>query len=422
MVYVGFGYLMTFLRRFGYGAVGNTLLQSAIVFQWAVIMRGIWRVRGSKIWLDMESLLGAEFSAVTYLISLGALLGKTSIIQNAVMGLVETALGAGNEYLGVEVLQAVDPGGSIFLHTFGAYFGLALAFVVHRKDYVGHRGEASSYTSDVFAMIGTLFLWLYWPSFNAATVQGAEKHRAVINTYLALTASCLTAFAASSCLDARGRLDMVHIQNSTLAGGVAIGSTASILAEPHSAIIVGSVAGGISVLGYKFFTPFLSRRCSVHDTCGVHNLHGMPGLLAGVSSIIVAATVSHQSHGYSLFSIYPARAAELNSTDVRGGFNVTSGLGRSAGKQAAYQLWALLTTLAIAISGGVATGLLVRLECFDPVDSAELFDDNLAWNVAGPDAPTFVEVKPRRASPPRRPQIRFKNRVMNIMRDSRLKH
>ncbi|KAH6930751.1 hypothetical protein HPB50_018031 [Hyalomma asiaticum] len=420
MVYVGFGYLMTFLRRFGYSAVGNTLLQSAIVLQWAVIMRGIWRVRGAKILLDMESLLGAEFSAVTYLISLGALLGKTSLVQNAIIGIMETAIGAGNEYLGVAVLQAVDPGGSIFLHTFGAYFGLALAFVTHKKDHVGNRNEGSSYISDVFSMIGTLFLWLYWPSFNAATVQGAERHRAVMNTYLALTASCLTAFASSSCLDGRGRIDMVHIQNSTLAGGVAIGSLASILAEPHSAIIVGSIAGVISVLGYKYVTPFLARRWSVHDTCGVHNLHGMPGLLAGISSIILAAATSHESHGDSLYSIYPARAAVFNVSDGGHGFNVTYGLNRSAAEQAAYQLWALLATLSIAISGGVATGMLIRLECFEPTDVRDLFDDGVAWNVAGPEMPTFVEVKPRKSSPTRRPQIRFKNRVMSIMRETRV--
>ncbi|KAH7951229.1 hypothetical protein HPB52_006974 [Rhipicephalus sanguineus] len=420
MVYVGFGYLMTFLRRFGYSAVGNTLLQSAIVLQWAVIMRGIWRVHGAKIPLDMESLLGAEFSAVTFLISFGALLGKTSLIQNAMIGIMETAIGAGNEYLGVVVLQAVDPGGSIFLHTFGAYFGLAVAFVTHKKDHVGNRNEGSSYISDVFSMIGTLFLWLYWPSFNAATVRGAERHRAVINTYLALTASCLTAFAASSCLDGRGRLDMVHIQNSTLAGGVAIGSIASILAEPHSAIIVGSLAGTISVLGYKFISPFLARRWSVHDTCGVHNLHGMPGVLAGISSIILAATTSHQSHGDSLFSVYPARASVLFNVTDGHGFNVTYGLNRSAGEQAAFQLWALLATLSIAISGGVATGLLIRLECFEPVDVQDAFDDGVAWNVAGPEMPTFVEVKPRVSSPPRRPQIRFKNRVMSILRETRV--
>lgn len=238
-----------------------------------------------------------------------------------------------------------------------------------------------------------------------------------MNTYLALAASCVTAFAASSCLDGKGKIDMVHIQNSTLAGGVAIGSIASILAEPHSAIILGIVAGGISVLGYKYATPFLARRCSVHDTCGVHNLHGMPGLLAGLSSIIVAATASYESHGDSLFLIYPARAAAANSTEVRG-FNGTSGLGRTAGEQAACQLWALLATLAIAISGGVATGFLIRLDCFDPVDTQELFDDRLSWNVAEPEAASFVEVRPLRKPPPR-PPVRFKSRVMSIMRDSR---
>lgn len=45
----------------------------------------------------------------------------------------------------------------------------------------------------------------------------------------------------------------------------------------------------------------------------------------------------------------------FNVTDGHG-FNVTYGLNRSAGEQAAFQLWALLATLSIAISGGVATG------------------------------------------------------------------
>lgn len=54
MVYVGFGYLMTFLRRYGYGALGYTLLLSAIVLQWGVLMRGIWRVHHSKALLNVE--------------------------------------------------------------------------------------------------------------------------------------------------------------------------------------------------------------------------------------------------------------------------------------------------------------------------------------------------------------------------------
>jgi len=36
MIFFGFGYLMTFLRRAGYSAVGYTLLISALVAQWSV--------------------------------------------------------------------------------------------------------------------------------------------------------------------------------------------------------------------------------------------------------------------------------------------------------------------------------------------------------------------------------------------------
>lgn len=63
-------------------------------------------------------------------------------------------------------------------------------------------------------------------------------------------------------------------------------------------------------------------------------------------------------------------------------------------------------------------GFLIRLDCFDSVDTQELFDDRLSWNVADPEAASFVEVRPLRKPPPR-PPIRFKNRVMSIMRDAR---
>lgn len=46
----------------------------------------------------------------------------------------------------------------------------------------------------------------------------------------------------------------VHIQNSTLAGGVAIGTAADMMIHPWGAMVVGSAAGALSVLGYRFFT------------------------------------------------------------------------------------------------------------------------------------------------------------------------
>lgn len=57
---------------------------------------------------------------------------------------------------------------------------------------------------------GTLFLWMFWPSFNSAiTDHGDGQHRAAINTYLALASSVLTSVAISSMSQKKGKLDMV---------------------------------------------------------------------------------------------------------------------------------------------------------------------------------------------------------------------
>lgn len=49
--------------------------------------------------------------------------------------------------------------------------------------------EGASYTSDIFAMIGTTFLWVYWPSFNSVLADGAGGERAILNTFLSLAAA-----------------------------------------------------------------------------------------------------------------------------------------------------------------------------------------------------------------------------------------
>lgn len=47
--------------------------------------------------------------------------------------------------------------------------------------------ESSTYISDLFAMVGTIFLWIFWPSFNSAMLDDvAQQHRAILNTYLSL--------------------------------------------------------------------------------------------------------------------------------------------------------------------------------------------------------------------------------------------
>jgi ammonium transporter Rh len=135
----------------------------------------------------------------------------------------------------------------------------------------------------------------------------------------------------------------VHIQNATLAGGVAVGAVADMAIDPFGAMIIGSLAGLISTLGFKFLTPFLNHHF-VHDTCGVNNLHGMPGLLSGISSAIVAAAAGRgKFYGNRLYEFYPSRIPKLNSTDyikydLANTDYADGGLGRSGPQQGGCQI------------------------------------------------------------------------------------
>lgn len=54
-------------------------------------------------------------------------------------------------------LQATDVGESMYIHAFGAYFGLAVARVLYNEKSEDHPGEGSVYHSDLFSMIGKVF-------------------------------------------------------------------------------------------------------------------------------------------------------------------------------------------------------------------------------------------------------------------------
>lgn len=153
----------------------------------------------------------------------------------------------------------------------------------------------SNYFSNIFAFIGALFLWMYWPSFNFGVFATTQytKTQIITNTILALTGSCLGTYLMSSGL--KNKFTLEHLLNSTLAGGVVIGASAGIILNPGGSMAIGFVTGIISTLGFEYLTPYLQNKYGLYDTCGVHNLHGIPGLLGGIVSAIVAAGFKHES-------------------------------------------------------------------------------------------------------------------------------
>ena len=150
-------------------------------------------------------------------------------------------------------------------------------------------------------MVGTLFLFVYWPSFNSVLATGGvEQQRVIVNTILALGASALTScFLATIML---GKFDMEVMLHATLAGGVAIASSCNMLTYAIYPLCIGAIAGLISALGYLKINPWCKSKFNWHDTCGVQWLHGLPGLLGGIFSALACMYIyeSFQKNDYAV--------------------------------------------------------------------------------------------------------------------------
>lgn len=57
MIFIGFGFLMTFLKRYGYSATGLNLFVAALCVQWAILMRGFFEMEHGTIKLAKLSFL-----------------------------------------------------------------------------------------------------------------------------------------------------------------------------------------------------------------------------------------------------------------------------------------------------------------------------------------------------------------------------
>jgi ammonium transporter Rh len=64
-------------------------------------------------------------------------------------------------------LKTFDVGRSMVIHVYGSFFGLSASFVLSRIAKP-EKGTETTYGNIIFSIIGTLFLWMFWPFSNAA--------------------------------------------------------------------------------------------------------------------------------------------------------------------------------------------------------------------------------------------------------------
>ncbi|XP_038017869.1 ammonium transporter Rh type B isoform X2 [Motacilla alba alba] len=343
-VLLSFGLLLAFLSRYGPGSAAISILTTAFAIQWAVLIQGVlYFFLNGKIYVGAQSLVNADFCTAAVLISTGAVLGRVSPVQMLLLALLEVTLCTLNEYILLGLMGVSDSGRSLTVHTFGAYFGLTVSRVLHQphKDKRKREERQEKRQADVFAVAGTIYLWIFWPSFTSTTtVHHNAESWAVLNTYFSLVASTMSAFILSPVLHEESTPRMVQIQDATLAGLAVMGMAGEMLATPFGALIAGFLAGLISLLGFRFLTPVLHSRLKIQDTCGVHNTHGLPGVLGALLGTLLTLLATADTHGYRLELVFPLVA--------QGSRTVTD--------QAFMQLGALPLTLLLATLGGCITG------------------------------------------------------------------
>jgi ammonium transporter Rh len=295
MLLVGFGFLMVFVRNYGYSATTGTFLVVATGMPLYLLLRSTGLISAEALPANsIKALLLAEFAAASALIAMGAVLGRLRIYQYALLGIFTVVAYMVNECLvldgGLGITKGfVDAAGSIVIHSFGAYFGLGLAIVLTSRASRAVPVESDE-TSDRFSMLGSMVLWIFWPSFCSAVVPGSQMPVTIINTLMSLCGATIITGLASPALR-KGKIAIGDIANAALAGGVAIGATCN-LVSPAGAFAIGLLAGVISVVGYTLIQPRMQSLLKMIDTCGVHNLHGMPGLFGGIVAIFVVPGIA----------------------------------------------------------------------------------------------------------------------------------
>ena len=83
MIFIGFGYLMVFLKTFSWSAIGFTYIASAFAIELYILYSGFWHgcIKGhfALINITIDTMIFSDFCAGSVMITFGVLLGKVTL-------------------------------------------------------------------------------------------------------------------------------------------------------------------------------------------------------------------------------------------------------------------------------------------------------------------------------------------------------
>ena len=363
MAFVGFGMLHTLTQGNTWTSIAFDILSIVLSFQISLFFNLIFENAFKESWnngvLNFDTFIKAIFNSCAILVSLGAVHGKISHIQYLVLIISETILSSLNLKLCDVKLKIIDTGGGLYIHTFGALFGIAIYIVLFRSKKkrarlsAYNRANITNYLSNITCFVGVLFILNYLPSFNSGLALSDDgRYRAAINTYFSIIGSIVMSFIITGFIY-NGKFIYEYILFGSFSGGIIISTCCSVCLDHWAALLIGMLCGLICIILFKYLNE-LFLELGYYDIYNIIIVHGIPGILGAFISSMFISDLDHRVDNY---------------------YNILlKDMERKNRAQAGIQIAAIFITCAISFVGGITVGFLIKVSRCGKIK--EYFDDN----------------------------------------------
>ena len=363
MAFVGFGMLHTLTQGNTWTSIAFDILSIVLSFQISLFFNLIFENAFKESWnngvLNFDTFIKAIFNSCAILVSLGAVHGKISHIQYLVLIISETILSSLNLKLCDVKLKIIDTGGGLYIHTFGALFGIAIYIVLFRSKKkrarlsAYNRTNITNYLSNITCFVGVLFILNYLPSFNSGLALSDDgRYRAAINTYFSIIGSIVMSFIITGFIY-NGKFIYEYILFGSFSGGIIISTCCSVCLDHWAALLIGMLCGVICIILFKYLNE-LFLELGYYDIYNIIIVHGIPGILGAFISSMFISDLDHRVDNY-----YNILLKDMERTNRA---------------QAGIQIAAIFITCAISFVGGITVGFLIKVSRCGKIK--EYFDDN----------------------------------------------